>query len=268
MLRSVLGKAMWVGRTTAAIIGLAIALAVVFGGTTMALAAVPGDPLKLGKLNTIDAMTRLVGTNSNVLLKITNEGSGSALGLEVKQSAPPMRVNSDKRVPNLNADRVDNKSANDLSRVAVMNTAASKELPADGSLVTYGQQLSISAPAAGFVRVNGNVTVQNEPSNTCTSGCQFDAYVRHINSESYSVAAADGAFNTFGNAGLDAVFPVNAGVNTFDIRLRRSFSGGNGKLHGWFGVLTAEYTPYGSTGTGTLSASGLAAASEGPISKE
>jgi hypothetical protein len=41
-------KAMWVGRTTVAVIGLTIALALVLGGATMALAAVPGDPFRRG----------------------------------------------------------------------------------------------------------------------------------------------------------------------------------------------------------------------------
>jgi hypothetical protein len=161
------------------------------------------------------------------------------------------------------SELLDGKSADDLSRVAVMNTSELTQLPFDGSHVTYGQQLSITAPAAGFVRVNGNVTVRNVG---CTSGCTFNAYVRHINTSTFSFPQQEDALNTYGNAGLDAVFPVSAGVNTFDIRLSRNSS--SGQLDGWWGVLTAEYTPYGSTGTGTLSASEMSAASEGPIDKE
>jgi hypothetical protein len=144
-----------------------------------------------------------------------------------------------------------------------MNTADTTEIPADGSPVTYGSVLSITAPAAGFVRINGNVTVLGTG---CTVGCEFQAHARHINSGALSVPEEDEAYAGRGNAGLDAVFPVNAGVNTFDIRLNRF--GGDGLLFGWWGVLTAEYTPYGSTGTGTLGASGPAVASEGPIDKE
>jgi hypothetical protein len=178
-----------------------------------------------------------------------------------------MKVNSTTKVANLNSDQVDSKSANALSRVAVMNTNNSTLIPPpNGSpdpRVTYGPQLSITAPAAGFVRVNGNVTVINDG---CTSDCTFNAFVRHINTNFSNIPAQDNAFNGLGNAGLDAVFPVSAGVNTFDIRLSRN--GASGNLQGWWGVLTAEYTPYGSTGTGTLGASGLATASEGPIEKE
>jgi hypothetical protein len=174
-----------------------------------------------------------------------------------------MKVNSTTKVANLNADLLDDKSAEDLSRVAVMNTGATTFLPTDLTGVTYGQPLSITAPAAGFVRVNGNVTVRNFG---CTSNCSFNAYVRHINTGAYSYAGQEDALNTYGNAGLDAVFPVSAGVNTFEISLSGNSSSGG--LYGWWGVLTAEYTPYGSTGTGTLSASGPAVSSEGPIDKE
>jgi hypothetical protein len=38
--------------------GLAVTLVHLFGVVTTALAAVPGDPLKLGQLNAINALTR------------------------------------------------------------------------------------------------------------------------------------------------------------------------------------------------------------------
>ena len=50
MVRSVLGKVMWVGRATVFLVGLAVILALVFGVATSAFAALskPGDPFKLG----------------------------------------------------------------------------------------------------------------------------------------------------------------------------------------------------------------------------
>ena len=42
-------------------LGLAMTLALMLGGATTALAAVPGDPFKLGRVNTINALTSLVG---------------------------------------------------------------------------------------------------------------------------------------------------------------------------------------------------------------
>jgi hypothetical protein len=157
-----------------------------------------------------------------------------------------------------NSELLDGKSADDLTRVAVMNTTATTEIPPQPTRGTYGQPLSITAPAAGFVRVNGNVSVVN---GDCQAGCTFDAWVRHVNTDTYSNLSSESLETFLGgtpgfheaNAGLDAVFPVSAGVNTFEIRL--SNEGADGRLFGDFGVLTAEYTPYGSTGTGPQSAS-------------
>ena len=247
---------------------LALLVALTLGTASAALAGSGvGGVFNLGKTNTVNAITTLVGSVSGPSQRIDNNSTNSAataLDLQVEPGKTPMKVNSTTKVAKLNADRLDDKSAEDLSRVAVMNTATTTELPADGiSEVTYGDPLSITAPAAGFVRINGNVTVRNSG---CSSGCEFQAFARHINSGSVSIPQEDEALSARGNAGLDAVFPVSAGVNTFDIRLRR-FSG-NGELDGWWGVLTAEYTPYGSTGGGTLNASGLRDTSQAPINKQ
>lgn len=108
MLRSAASKAMWVGRATAALIGLTIALAVVLGIASMALAAVPGDPFKLGKINSINRVSTLVGSVAGPLLKVDNNGGGPALKLEANSGKPPLVVNADAgTATNLDADKVD-----------------------------------------------------------------------------------------------------------------------------------------------------------------
>jgi len=122
MLRSVASKAMWVGRTTAAVIGLAIALALVIGVATMALAAVPGDPFKLGDINYANRITTLAGTTAGAILRVDNDGTGTALDLRVgdptilpeNKATAPMKVDSHAKVANLNADELDGKSAGDF----------------------------------------------------------------------------------------------------------------------------------------------------------
>jgi hypothetical protein len=250
---------------------LAVAAALTLGTASAALAGSGvGGVFNLGKTNTVNAITNLVGSVSGPSLRIDNNSGGStatALDLQVEPGKSPMKVNSTTKVANLNADRLDDKSAEDLSRVAVMNTTATTVLPEFPGIVTYGDPLSITAPAAGFVRVNGNVTVSGGGCTTATTGCFFTAYVRHINSGNLSIAQEEEVINTRGNAGLDAVFPVSAGVNTFDIRLLRGGATG-GQLRGWWGVLTAEYIPYGPTGTDILNASAPSATFEEPTNKE
>ncbi len=62
MFRGVVSKIAWVGRTASMVFGLALVLALILGIATMALAAMPGDPFKLGQVNTIDRASRLAGT--------------------------------------------------------------------------------------------------------------------------------------------------------------------------------------------------------------
>jgi hypothetical protein len=112
-------KVMWVGRATTFCVGLAVVLAVALGVGTTALAAVPGDPFKLGKPNAVDRITTLVGSATGPLLRVDNDGAGAALDLRVgdggvqpdAKMAPPMTVDSQAKVANLNADELDGKGA-------------------------------------------------------------------------------------------------------------------------------------------------------------
>jgi hypothetical protein len=102
MIRSAASKVMWVGRATVFLVGLAVILALLFGVASAALGA-NGNPLILGKAaNTASKITGLV-----------KSGEGPALRLKV-DSGPPLAVDSDAQVANLNADLVDGMHANDL----------------------------------------------------------------------------------------------------------------------------------------------------------
>ncbi len=86
-------------------------LALILGVATTALAAVPGDPFKLGRINRIDQLSTLVGSADGALLRINNEGSGPALDLRVQEGEVPINVNSATKVNDLNADKVDGKDS-------------------------------------------------------------------------------------------------------------------------------------------------------------
>ena len=89
------------------------------------IAAQVGDPLGLGESNTVDSRTRLVGDVSSSNLQIINQGAGTALDLRVGPGEPPLRVNRSRKVPKLNADRVDGKDAIDF--LAVDGTAVNAD---------------------------------------------------------------------------------------------------------------------------------------------
>jgi hypothetical protein len=118
MVRSVFGKVMWVGRATVFLVGLAVILALVFGMATAAFAALskPGDPFKLGVVNEINRLTTLVGAKSGAMLKVDNNGTGSALQLEAGAGKPPLVVKANSgTATNFSADRLDGMDSSQLA---------------------------------------------------------------------------------------------------------------------------------------------------------
>jgi hypothetical protein len=84
------------------VFGLALVLALLFGVASMALGA-NGKPFILGKVaNTASKVTGLV-----------KRGAGPALSLRVG-SGPPLAVDSDAQVANLNADQLDGKDSSEV----------------------------------------------------------------------------------------------------------------------------------------------------------
>ena len=71
----------------------ALILALALGVATMALAAVPGDPFRLGQVNRInDALTTLIGGRSGPMLVVDNDSTAAnarALGLRVDRTGLP-----------------------------------------------------------------------------------------------------------------------------------------------------------------------------------
>lgn len=114
MIKSIFSKVMFVGRATTFTVGLAVTLALLLGIATAALAAVPGDPFKVGRTNTINRLSVLVGSTVDAMLRVDNNGAGTALDLRVEPGQAPMKVNSDAQVRNLNADELDGKTAGDF----------------------------------------------------------------------------------------------------------------------------------------------------------
>jgi hypothetical protein len=141
-MRRVASKVMWVGRATVFLVGLAVVLAVVLGLASAALAGTGvGAAFNLGKTNTVNRLSQLVGSTDNPMLRVTNQSSGTdatALTLQVQPGHAPMRVNSSTQVAGLNADRVDGQDVaqigvNGLQRVeaeSAENSVSSKQATA------------------------------------------------------------------------------------------------------------------------------------------
>jgi hypothetical protein len=68
--KAILSGALRVARGTA--MGLAVMFAVVLGVATTALAAVPGDPFVLGKINAVNAMEDVIADGDKVVSRYTS----------------------------------------------------------------------------------------------------------------------------------------------------------------------------------------------------
>jgi hypothetical protein len=95
MLRSALSKVMWVGRATVFLVGLAVILALAVGLATAALAGTSvGANFNLGKLNTVNRISALVGSADSPMLCVDNNSAGTnatALNLQVEPGHAPCR---------------------------------------------------------------------------------------------------------------------------------------------------------------------------------
>ena len=133
MARTMFGKVVRVGRAAIFVVGLAMVLALVFGVATTALGATGGNFI-LGRANVAGAVSKLTAGLSGPALQVVNNGAGTALDLRVGSltTAPadktiaPMKVDSQARVANLNADEVDGQDASSFA--ASTHTHAGEEI--------------------------------------------------------------------------------------------------------------------------------------------
>jgi hypothetical protein len=120
MLEKVASKVAWVGRTASMVFGLALVMALIFGVATTALAGTGvGARFQLGQTNTVNAITRLVGSVAGPSLQIDNNSadpSATALDLRVEPGKAPLTVDSTAgKATNLNADELDGLSSEELA---------------------------------------------------------------------------------------------------------------------------------------------------------
>ena len=123
--KKIASGALWVGRGTATVMGLAVILALSVGLASTALAGTGiGARFHLGKTNTVDFVSTFAGSFSGPMLRIDNDLpdnprfiNSTALDLQVEPGNPPMTVNSSEKVTNLNADQLDNRDSSQFLTV-------------------------------------------------------------------------------------------------------------------------------------------------------
>lgn len=160
MIRSALSRVAWVGRTASMVLGLALVMALVVGVATAALAGTGiGAPFNLGKINTVNRISQLVGAPDNAMLRVDNNSAATnatALDLQVEPGHAPMRVNSSTQVPNLNADKLDGKDFRAFGAAEVID--GSGPLPREATFTSKGGTLIVTAYGSGFRSTGASLT--------------------------------------------------------------------------------------------------------------
>jgi len=138
MTKQIYEKVMFLGRATTFTVGLAVILALTLGLASTALAGSGvGARFQLGQTNTVNAITKLVGSVAGPSLQIDNNSTNAdatALYLQVEPGKAPMKVNSAATVANLNSDKLDN-----LDASAFVRSTYSKQFSTTGDLGADGQ---------------------------------------------------------------------------------------------------------------------------------
>jgi hypothetical protein len=250
-----------------------VALAVALSGTSYAAFVLPAHSVGAKQLKKSAVTRKKIATGAVTGAKVKNDSLTGADILEPRlgkvssaaqadsatnaanaahATAADGATHADSATNAANASALNGYAANGLTRVARMLSAAIVTL----SIIpqSYGTKLSITAPAPGFVLVTGSLTAT--ASATCTTGCNVEVWIHHMGGSDYSMGASGSvsnyATNRFANLAPTDVFPVAAGVNTFELSAVRDF--GDGTLEGVRGSLSALYSPFGSTGGSTLGA--------------
>src|SRR5215204_451114 len=129
MTNNSMSRVMRLGRAKVFAVGLAVVLTVVLGVATTAPTAVPGDPFRLGKVNSIDRLSTLAGTTANAMLRVDNNGTGPALSLEAGAGRPPVVVNAAAgTATNLDADKLDGQDSSAFLPAEIYEKSASQTI--------------------------------------------------------------------------------------------------------------------------------------------
>ena len=244
MLRSAAGKVMWVGRATVFLVGLAVILALMFGVATVALAGTGvGATFNLGKTNTVNAISKLVGSTASSMLVVDNNGTGSALSLEVGSGQAPLTVNASAgKATNLNADRIDDREASsfadathqhsgaDISSGTVAEARIDATIARDGEVVPTVKDNDGSSSGLDADLLDGKDSSEFQPSNPCPSGTLFHEGAC-IETAKRGPAAFPNAESVCLQAGRR--LPTVAELQTFRLRGGQDFSAAEYSSQAW-----------------------------------
>jgi hypothetical protein len=178
-----------------------------------------GAVFNLGKVNSVNAQSALVGSSSAAMLRVKNSGSGRAASFQVKSGHAPFAVNTGIKVPNLNSDRLDNFHASELGRLGTTPFA----FPAVVDGTPFASTQIKTTKAAQFVAALATYYVYTGDSDGSHYPClwrfqlRVDGGAPQGDRGVYSAGSpAASLYDTVENVSVQGTFVVGPGVHTVD----------------------------------------------------
>ncbi|MBM3696301.1 MAG: hypothetical protein FJW79_10270 [Actinobacteria bacterium] len=207
-----------------------------------ALGAVAGDPLLLGRTNTINSRTTLSGSPATSLRVVNQAAGATALDLQVQPGSAPLAVNTSRRISRLNADYLDGRHAADLLRAAAARTANAPNV--NGDVLT----VEVVAPAAGLLIMEGSVDVLGVTRDVLNCALRLDGAQVAGTGRSivvHDTTASGGTDNGSENCASGGGIAVTAGAHTvaFEVGALDAGTTGLGEASLW-----ALFVPFDGNG--------------------
>lgn len=183
--------------------------------------------------------------------KVDGKHAVGAAASPSDRSGKLVATNADGRLPNNiierapDAAKLQGRPANALSRMASASSGESMLIVADAQFRRYGPRLTIEAPTRGYVAVTSSVSVLE--GDACTYYCAVIVNIRHVQTDEKSRWSYDSGEAGWASVANTVVFPVEAGVNTFETRIAREFAG-SGSLHAYSQQMTGVFSPFDGNG--------------------
>ena len=146
-----------------------------------------------------------------MLFKVVNTGTGAgstALNLQVPIGKQPFVTNGTGKVINLQADKVDGQSANELARAAGQSSTPS---PWGGTNRMVLQTVTITAPQQGFVFLSGSVNAYYSDSGCDYCSVQLRFHDVETNTDTVTAARSPAGRRRLRAARRSVTLPVTAG---------------------------------------------------------
>lgn len=227
--------------------------AMVVMGATVALAGTGiGGVFNLGQTNTVNQGSVLTGAETGAGLSLTNTSKAAgatALSLTAAANSPPLVISNSTQIAHLNANYVQGYQRSFLNRVG---TASNESLFGLNSTSTEAT-VTMTAPVRGFVKVEATFIADDAFSSSLCSRCLVEARLHDAGAGTDSpmivLTLGTGTEAAYASGSLQWVFPAAAGPHSYSLATVQFDTGGPAAIDN--PVVTAQFIPFGSTGSVT-----------------